>query len=281
MAFFTPNRYTLDSSTPLTRDSRVGYWARETTLFWESYAVPILKSCARAFLLAASKYSPPGKNGQMLGTTSIDPKYYYCRIIDLEKSKTDPNVRKRPRAEDYEWIKKGYKFKVVSNQYRPKFPGNRCLGYAKSLRTAKQIARIKNRGLMKYSWGTLLNNFSGKAIQQSKMSAKYFPDNVVGLYETELPPTFRLLAQKSPNITKYRWGAITINPTDVKNSKWELEGHNYKTDTNAFNGIAVRRGMNAALRQWKSAVNAMRAGSVKSLQRILKFQINQIMLKHK
>lgn len=285
MAFYSTNisnKYSMQSSTTVLTNkgnaTLLDQFERQTAKFWEAFTVPILKSVARAFLQAASKYSPPGKNGQMLGTTSIDPKYYYCKIYDIQKMQKDPVQRLKLVPNDLNHLRVGQKFKVVRNQYRKK---PELLGFRKTMVGAKKLARIQNRGLMKYSWGTLLNNFSGKSIQNAKSFGNLTADGGVVVHEAELPATFRLLAQKSPNIKKYRWGSITINPTDMQNQKWVMQGHNYKTDTNAFNGIAVQRGYNAAFKQWKSVLQARRNGAVRSLQRLLNFQINKIILKHK
>lgn len=280
-SFNINSRFKMQSSTTNIASSGAGsvldQCNRQTNSFWVAFTVPILKSCARAFLQAASKYSPPGKNGKQLGTASIDPKYYYCRIIDLQKSLKDPDVKKRPRAEDFQWIRKGYRFKVISNKYREKA---HWVLYTKTLGAAKRAARIKNRGLMKYSWGTLLNNFSGRSVREAKANGYLTETGNTILYETQLPATFRLLASKSPNMKRYRWGSITVNPIDMNNSVWQMHGRNYKTDTNAFNGIAVQRGYNAAVRQWKSLIQAKKTGAVRSLQRLLNFQINKIIIKH-
>ncbi len=90
----------------------------DTVRFFNVYTIPILRSLAKSFITTASRYSPPGKRGKRLGTASIENKYYYCRIVDLIASLHDPNVKHRPRKEDFAYIKQGYKYKVLRNKYR-------------------------------------------------------------------------------------------------------------------------------------------------------------------
>lgn len=273
-----PNRYRVQSSTPYKPNVDDGTLWRDASNFWKAFTVPVLKSVARAFLVTASRYSPPGKKGKQLGTAAIAEEYYYCEIVDLLASIKDPNVKKRPRREDYKYIREGYKFKIIRNKYRePK----KVIGYAKSLRTAKQMARIKNRGLAKYSWGTLLNNFSGNSIAYSKGYSQFTPDNQIGLYETQMQPTFRLLAQKSPNLSRYTWGTVKISTFDMKKSDWRMRITNNLTQSNAYCAIAVRRGKEAAMRQWKRVTKSLLTGDVSKFRKFIRFQINKIVLTKK
>lgn len=228
-------------------------WA-DTVKFFNTFTIPMLRSIAKTFVTTASRYSPPGKRGKKLGTASIDSKYYYCKIVDLMESMHDPNVRKHPRKEDYKYIRQGYKFKVIRNKYRQK---PQTIGYAKSLRTAKRMARIKNRGLAKYSWGTLLMNYRGTNLSTSKNSQlgidgqgrdiSVNPENI---------PTFRLLAQKSPNIRRYRWGDITIKE-DIQNAKWTMRLRNNLAESYAYCRIAINKGSKDAVNKWYAMVKAI------------------------
>lgn len=239
-------------------------WA-DTVRFFNNFTIPILRSIAKTFVTTASRYSPPGKRGKKLGTASIATEKYYCRIIDLIASQKDPNVKKRPRKEDFPYIQKGYKYKVLRNKYRQKM---QVIGYAKSLRTAKRMARIKNRGLAKYSWGTLLMNFRGKNMATSPNEQLRFEGYEGNLsFNPQNIPTFRLLAQKSPNITRYRWGAIWVKE-DIQHARWSMRLKNDLADSNAYCRIAVRRGTKAAKNRWYAlikALNGHRRGLFKNL----------------
>ena len=239
-------------------------WA-DTVKFFNTFTIPMLRSIAKAFVTTASRYSPPGKRGKRLGTASIDPKLYYCRIVDLIESQHDPNVRKRPRKEDYKYIREGYRFKVLKNKYRQ---GLQTIGYAKTLRTAKRMARIKNRGLAKYSWGTLLMNFRGNNMATSQNEQLGFEGQGRNIsISPQNIPTFRLLAQKSPNITRYRWGDIKIKE-DIQHARWSMRLRNNLTDSNAYCRIAIQRGTKAAKNRWYALVKALnghRRGLFKNL----------------
>lgn len=274
MATFTPNRYTTQTvssgkASLATRNADI--W-KDTVTFWHTMTVPILKSVARVIVQTASKYSPPGKPGKQIGTATIDGKYYYCKIIDLIASAKDPDVKKRPRKEDYQYIREGYKFKIIKDKYRQK---KQVIGYAKSLRAAKQMARIKNRGLTKYSWGTLLNNFTGALISEARRKGSN------EFVETELPPNFKFLANHSPNITRYRWGSIRIQNEDGNGLKWRMQGRNNCTASNAFEAIAVRQGVEAGVRQWRRSLSAIKTGNINSFQKFLNFEIKKVLLRKK
>lgn len=238
-----------------------------TIQFFNTFTIPMLRSIAKTFVLTASHYSPPGKRGKQLGTAAIDSKYYYCKIVDLLASQKDPNVRKRPRKEDYKYIRQGYKFKVIRNKYRQK---SQTIGYAKSLRTAKRMARIKNRGLAKYSWGTLLMNYRGNNMSSSINTQLGVggQGNEIG-FDPQNIPTFRLLAQKSPNITRYSWGEIRVKE-DLQNAKWTMRITNNLTDSYAYCKIAIKNASKAAIKKWYSMVSYINRQKRMSFYKILK-----------
>lgn len=278
--FFTNNRYVNNSAIGDNFRGNTGIsktLMNDSKKFWQAFTVPIMMNIAKAFCLAAAKYSPPGRHGKQLGTTSIEPRYYYCSIIDLSKYANDKNSQKNMIPSDWPHYKRGEKFKVISNKWRQK---KKVLGYAKTMVGAKKLARIKNRGLMKYSWGTLLSNFRGvPTTVSSDYTANVNNINKTG-FDIEVPATFRLLAQKSPNITRYNWGSITMQSENVQKSKWKMEGHNNKTDSNAFNSIAVREGTYAAVKTWKATIAALRNSNPNTLQRFLNFGIQKMNRKY-
>lgn len=269
------NRYEITSSTaysPNVNDPQI--W-QNATRFLQTFSISILKSLAKTFCVTASKYSPPGNHGKKLGTANIDPKYYYRPIVDLLKAAKDPNIWLK--KEDYQKIRQGYKFKVIYDKFREK---RRTLGYAKSMRAAKRLARIQNRGLLKYSWGSIVNNFSGKVIKQSQTATEYSLDNKIGLYETTLPSSFRLLAQKSPNIQRYRWGDIRVNPIDMANGKWRVTLTNNAEYAGEIQP-ALRRASTAVYGQWQKMVNAINSGQIDTFSKYLKAELKRIEIKHK
>ena len=252
-----------------------------TTQFFRHYTTPILKSVTRVFLQTASKYTPPGKVGtdgkQHLGYAAIPPEYYYCKIVDLVAARKAKDPKDRPHKEDIPWIKQGYKYKIIENRRNTKY---KTIGYAKNIRYAKHMARIKNRGLKKYSWGSLLNNFQ-ETTRQSQQFSQFTPDNVRGMYETELPATFRLLASKSPNIARYKWGMIKQNPVNMKKGQWSIliRNRQIKAD-DAWLRVAVKLGSNAAYKHWFSIVRAAQSGMVKKFEKYLNFNIRKVFIEY-
>lgn len=262
--------------------------------FWAEMTAPLLKNCARVFVQTASKYSPPGhwkkksvkrmthtpqpdvtpKFG--LGNTTIPHEYYFCKIVDLEAARKATDPKDRPHKEDYEWIKQGYKFKVIRNKYREKM---KTIGYARNLVYAKHMARITNRGLTKYSWGTILNNFEQNITQRANNVNAFYADNntQLGLYQIESTPTFRILAQKSPNITKYKWGFTKIYTDDVQNGKWKMHMRNNLVQEEAFCDIAMRLGYRNMMRTWKDMIKKINTGS-SGLKKFVKTEINKILI---
>ena len=152
--------------------------------------------------------------------------YYYTKIIDMEEVLKNPMAAPKLRKFYAVMMAKGFKYTIIYTKYKKR---RKPIGYAKTYADAMQIARIKNRGLAKYSWGSLLNNFSGAEVKRSKEFNTHNLDWRVGLYEVGLPATYKNLAAKSPSIAKYRWGTIRINADDMQNSKWSMDVHNNLT----------------------------------------------------
>lgn len=250
----------------------------DSAKFFRALSIPILKSLMRTFTVAAAKYTPPGDKGKKLGVTTIPHQKYFCLIIDLEEQLKNPpkKLSKDILRIDKIQFEKGYKFKIIRNKFneKPQF-----LGFAKNIRYAKHMARIENRGLFKYSWGTLLNTFNKQMIDQSHKYNQFTKDDVA-LYRTEYPPVFRTLAKKSPSIKKWSWGVIKGTPLDMQNAKWRIDGYNNIAESFAWGQIAVKRGIEAALHSWKSMVSAIQIGAVSRLQRFMDFQIHKLDIRY-
>lgn len=247
-------------------------WA-DAAKFWQAFAIPTLKSITRTFLYTASKYTPPN-----MGKNSIDEKYYSCQIIPIGEAAKNPYMGIVLYKEDWAMYKQGYDFKVIYNKWRePK----KVLGYAKGIRNAKKLARIKNRGLAKYSWGTLMNNFTGPAFEAARTYSPYTSDNREGLYATSLPKSFDFLAKKSPSIKQWQWGTIRSRAIDMQNGIFSVEGQNNLTDSFAYCKIAIDRGTQAALRQWGQMFKSIKTGNYERLQKFFNFEFRKIQIKRK
>lgn len=278
MAFFLPKRVKVDSVQRYDVVSKLRnpqIW-NDVTRFWQTFTTPILKSLARTFCITATKYSPPGRPGKQLGTLKISQMYYYTDIIDMAEVLKNPNSPAKLKKFYAVMMAKGFKYTIIYTKYRKR---RRPLGYAKTYAEAMQIARIKNRGLAKYSWGSLLNNFSGAEVKRSKEFNTHNLDWRVGLYETELQATYKNLAAKSPSIAKYRWGTIRISADDMSNSKWSMDVNNNLTQSEQYCRIAVQKGQEAVLKQWRAIGQAINNRSISTLQDFLDFQINKINIK--
>lgn len=278
MSFFVPNRVRVESVQPYKffnklRDPDI--W-NDVNRFWQTFTTPILKSLARTFCVTAAKYSPPGRPGKQLGTFKISQIYYYTTIIDMNKYAKSPELRIRLKKDDWKMYRQGYMYKIISTKYRQK---RKVLGYTRNYGQAMKLARIKNRGLAKYSWGSLLNNFSGSQVKRSKEFNTHNLDYRVGLYEVKLPSTFKNLAAKSPNIARYRWGTIKTIANDMQSGNYDIQITNHLTDSEKYCKIATEKGTQAVLKQWYTIVEAINNTSIDTLEDFLNFEINKINLK--
>lgn len=270
------------------KSGKMDLWL-DAVKFFEVYTTPILKGVARTFCQVAAKYSPPGLWKQYddpmtgkewhwgLGKSNIANDLYYCRIVDLIASQKDRNVKKRPRKEDFPYIEQGYRYKVITTKYKER--PHKVLGYYKNIKHALHAARILNRGLAKYSWGTLLNSFQYPVLKQARQFSRFTTDHVVGLYETEMPNSFRMLQKKSPNLKKYRWGYIKVQNIDMQNGQWQMLIRNRLNQSEQYCAIAAKMGVRAALGYWNKISRAINNGMVKSFQKLLQFEINKVFIK--
>lgn len=162
--------------------------------------------------------------------------------------------------EDWAAWKNGMKFKIVSNKWKQR---PHTIGYASTMKQAQKMARIVNRGLAKYSWGSLLKNFgTGNQILDN--------DKLI-ISNTSVMPhsTFQTLARKSPNITKYTWGSINIKEADLKNLNWVLQGYTRNNADEPYARLALKKGMLAGAKKYKALLNAFAEQNTKSIQRLM------------
>ena len=112
--------------------------------------------------------------------------------------------------------------------------------------------------MTKYSWGSILQTFNKNniALLNSKTRfgtfsiAKGRENQQVGrrvLIQTEMPPIFQRLERKSPNIKKYRWGSVDWTEK-AEGNNIELNIHNNLAEVERYCEIAIRQGVNAAVR---------------------------------
>lgn len=236
--------------------------------YFKRLTVPIVQSLVRTFAVEASKYTPPGNKTKKLGSAYIAKEYYYrpyYNMIDMSKGlvKSSKGRPIYPTKEDYAAIRNGYKFKVINTKHGVK--RGTVFAYTKGINEAKRLARIQNRGLSKYSWGSIIAHFSLTRTEDGD-----------GFYQSELPPAFKRLAKQSPNITKYTWGEVTSDATNIKSGRLSFTITNNLTDIQRYGQIAIRRGTQALLRQWNKMQKDFENKQSKRLEKFLDFEINKL-----
>lgn len=160
----------------------------------KKYGLWIIRSMARVFCQTAAKFTPPN-----MGKSYIDEKYYYRPVQDLSLLAKGQYSPYHATKADYQALRKGYKFRVLNTKVGHK--KNEVYAYTRGINEAKRLARIENRGLARYTWGNALNN---KGIHWSEGKMDQFVHSQI---EVELPPIFKRLERKSPNITKFNFGS--------------------------------------------------------------------------
>ena len=168
--------------------------------------------------------------------------------------------------DDWEAWKQGKKYKVVSNKWK-QIP--HTIGYTESMAQAKKMARIVNRGLAKYSWNTLLNNFADSEMVSTKPVK-------IKTTQIERDRTFNTLARRSPNIKRYTWGNIKFDSSDINNWNWKLHGEQRHNADEEYSPLALKLGIVAAGKRWNSLVQAFAKQNGKTLQRLLGFKLQSI-----
>ena len=160
----------------------------------KKYCLWIMRSMAKVFCQTAAKFTPPN-----MGKSYIDEKYYYRPVQDLALLAKGEYKPYHATKADYQALRKGYKFRVLNTKVGHK--RNEVYAYCRGINEAKRVSRIQNRGLARYTWGNALNN---KGMHWSEGRMDQFQHSQI---EVELPPIFKRLERKSPNITKYNFGS--------------------------------------------------------------------------
>lgn len=226
-----------------------------------------LGMCLR-FSVAAAKFTPPKNRGKWTGT--IEDSLYFRPIQDLRLLAKGMYPRCHASREDYQMLRQGYLFRVMNTKYRHKRQ-DAVVGYARGINEAKRMSRIQNRGISKYSWGSLFSDMTKK--QVSKLSESLSSSDIgkvgeplgVAVYKVnKLPPIFQRLAKKSPNITKFHWGEYDwkYKPNKKQPTNMDIEISNRLTEIERYGQIAVGQGLKSAVKYaekvWK-AVNSIAA----------------------
>ena len=246
------------------------------------YTEYVARMMLRKFAEVAARYSPPN-----MGKAAIEEKYYYRPIYKLEDLakglvRTERGRRLHATREDYAALRQGMKFKVMNTKYGVK--RGTVYAYTKGINEAKRISRIQNRGLTKYSWGSILNTFTTNSIGQinqktsvgmmSQKKGDYQLKRRV-LVQTELPPIFKRLQKKSPNIVKYRWGTVNWQERD-KGHRIDFTIINNLASVERYCEIAIRQGVNAAVREAQKLVRYIQAGAAEKVEKMLAFDIFKV-----
>lgn len=258
--------------------------------FMKQNWIVVCESLIRKFVQTAAIYSPPGKRGgRKLGSANIDEVYYWRPVYDLVQlskglCKTSKGRVLHATKEDYAALRNGYKYKIMNTKYRVK--RGTVYAYAKSKSEAKRLSRIKNRGLAKYSWGTALNNITGRAIgaaNRTGPSKKYVPKpqwytHARGLYEVGLPPIFKRLEKKSPNLKKFKLGVVDY--TERQQGSIHITVVNILAEIQKYGQIAIRQGALAVEKQWNAMHNLVQKGTAEAMEKMydkfFKFELKKI-----
>ena len=238
----------------------------------------------RKFAQTAAVYTPPGKKGgKKLGSAYIDEAYYYrpyYKIEDLAKGniRTERGRRLYATKEDYAALRAGYKYKILNTKHGVKL--GTVYAYAKGINEAKRVSRIKNRGLSKYSWGSIINSFSGRMIGAASRQGARKENNPVwytrarGLYEVGLPAIFLRLRKKSPNIQKYKWGFVDY--TETAQHKMQFTIVNTLAGIQNYARIAIRQGTRAMQKQFRKLSRIIESGTAQNLDKMFNYDLSKV-----
>lgn len=248
------------------------------------YTEYVARMMLRKFSEVAAKYSPPN-----IGKTTIDQKYYYRPIYKLEDlakglCTTERGRRVYATKEDYAALRAGMKFKVVNTKYGTK--KGTAYAYTKGINEAKRASRIQNRGLTKYSWGSILNTFTTNNLRTLNRPTKFgilsqkrgggtYQLERRTLIQTELPPIFKRLEKKSPNIVKYRWGSVNW-ATNPSGTKIKFTIFNKMTEVERYCDIAIRQGVNAAIKESNRLINFIRDDAADKIEKMFAFDLFKV-----
>ena len=270
---FIPTRMT---KLPQVEAARITQVFKKTLTFGQ-YTEYVGRMMLRKFAEVAAKFSPPN-----IGKATIDAKYYMRPIIkldDLAKGlvRTERGRRLYATKEDFAALRRGMKFKIMNTKYRVK--KGTVYAYAKGINEAKRLARIQNRGLTKYSWGSIITTFSTRNVQSISQHTDYGTVDQNGrrltrtsLYTTDLPPIFSRLERKSPNIKKYRWGfaEYDISPNG---RKIDFTIQNRLAEVERYCDIAIRQGVNASVRELRRLIGYIQNNMADRIEKVFKFEI--------
>lgn len=267
--------------------------------FFATYTEYFARMLIRKFVETAAIYSPPN-----IGKANIDNKYYFRPIYKLEDLakgliRTEKGRVLHATREDYAALRAGFKFKVVNTKHGTK--KGTAVAYTKGINEAKRASRIQNRGLTKYSWGSILNTFGEANLEgfNQPYSKNYgtafgvpsIRDQSFGgvlsrrsLIETQLPPIFSRLQAKSPNIKKYRWGEVVWTENRVgKTGNWSTVGNNIKigiknnlAEVERYCQIAIRQGLRAVDKQTNNLVTYIQRGAKERIEKMFNFDIKRV-----
>ena len=217
--------------------------------FFRKYGDAIAIGMCLRFAVAAAKYTPPKNRGRW--AASIQNSMYYRPIQDLRLLAKGMYPRCHPSRKDFQMLREGYLYRIMNTKYRHKRQ-DAVVGYAKGINEAKRMSRIQNRGISKYSWGSMINNID-EDIKQTEISGSEVGTaggpKGIGIYRSnKLPPIFQRLAKKSPNITKYQWGTYSwkYKPNSNTAKKIDFTITNRLTQIERYGLISIKQGLKAA-----------------------------------
>lgn len=215
---------------------------------------------AKIFAQEAAKYTPPN-----MGKAYIEEKYYSRPIQDLKLLARGQYRRSHATKADYAALRAGYKFRILNTKHGVR--RGTVFAYAKGINEAKRVARIKNRGLSRYTWGNALNN-TVKDFQTLRELREQGQDGEVYTTST-LPPIFQRLQKKSPNIVKYQFAQVISNPYEGKG--WVIIFKNKLAQIQRYGSIAITRGAAAVNRGWNRIVRIRLSKNSKEIQKIFQY----------
>lgn len=250
-----------------------------------AYTEYVARMVLRKFAQVAARFSPPN-----IGKAIIDRKYYYrpyYKIEDLINGdvRTERGRRLHATKEDFAALRAGFKYKVMNTKHGVK-PGT-VYAYTKGINQAKRVSRIQNRGLTKYSWGSILNTFNSqnvaKTFRRQSRGTRFGVMNQAGtaqfknriLVQTDLPVMFKRLQNKSPNIAKYRWGSVRWEEAKEGNTI-KLTIQNNLAAVERYCDIAIRQGLNAASKEVYKLINYIQSDAKEKIEKMFNFKLFRV-----
>lgn len=232
--------------------------------FFRRYGDAVAIGMCLRFATAAAKYTPPKNRGKWTG--SIQDSLYFRPIQDLRLLVKGQYPRCHASRKDYQMLRQGYLYRVMNTKYRHKRQ-DAVVAYAKGINEAKRLSRIQNRGISKFSWGSMINNIkediAQAEIMKSDIGTVGSPQGI-GIYRAQkLPPIFQRLAKKSPNITKFQWGSYNwqYEPNINEAKKINFTIINRLAQIERYGQVAIKMGIKAADKYAKKIWSALGATS--------------------